>query len=159
MRSNRFVESKGCSVAGTSNNSQNEWSERTAPASEFVGSFQSCHKSVNQTGRAKTGCENAGGNDDTHYIAVAVAHTSEEFFGELLRIAPGNEQCEDGAENHSLSHTHLKNRNILVAENEDDQRNQRSKSLEEVDLFDRGATFFGRISSQLFSCRLVVAKN
>ena len=69
VRSNRFVESKGCSVAGTGNNSQNEWSERTAPASEFVGSFQSCHKSVNQTGGAKTGCEHAdsvpqGGNYD-----------------------------------------------------------------------------------------------
>ena len=132
MWRNGFVEGERGGVTGTGNSAQEPRTQGTTPTGDVIGFTQQGNERVDQTGSAQTGCEHTGGDDDTQDVAVALTQAVKERLGEILRIGAGDEQAEDGAQDHGLSHAHLDLRNNRVTQDQNDDREQRNQSEDDV---------------------------
>ena len=123
--------------------------------------LQDVNERIDQTGSTQTGSKHTGGDDDTHHVGVALAHTVEEALGEFLRVctvnSKGEQQGDHGTQDHGLCHTHLDDRQPDVTDNEDRDRNERHDSLKSIRL--EGFFFLLNFGSGFNLFTLVVAQN
>ncbi len=132
VRRNGFIEGERGGVTGTGNRAQEPRTQGTTPTGDIIRFAQQGNERVDQTGSAQTGGEHTGGDDDTQDVAVALTQAVKERLGEILRIGAGDEQAQDSAQNHGLSHTHLDLGDNGVTQHQDNDRKNRNQSVNDV---------------------------